>query len=525
MFDPRRDRHVLAAILLSMVAAQSQAATTIVQTGRGDDRHRILAPVSLPGAPDFTLTVDTAHPRQTIAGFGASFTESSAWNLACLSEADRGEVLARLFSPATGMGFTLARTHINSCDYSLRHYSYVEPGDLALASFSIAADQAGFTGQENDQVHGIRVEDPRFDLLQLIQAARAVPGAGFRLVASPWSPPSWMKEGEHAEMTGGRLRRDADPEGRLIYYDAWARYLVAYVQAYAHEGVPVWALTPQNEPGHAENARWDTCFWSAEWQREFIADYLGPAMAAAGLLDLDDLEAGVGIFAFDHNKADALATVPVILDDPRAARFVRGIAIHWYAINLGGKADYRAHVLDEMSRRYPDKVILHTESSIDLHPDDPIGQYWDPENVDWTRGRFTPFSQYAIDIITDLNHGAIGYIDWCMVLSTAGGPNPYDNFNSASVLVDPRQQTVLYTPLYYLLGQFSRYIRPGARRLDVAADLPVGVYATAARNPDGSTAVVVFNDNPEPRAFRVEVDGRAVSSEIDGDAVQTIVVD
>ena len=200
----------------------------------------------------------------------------------------------------------------------------------------------------------------------------------------------------------------------------------------------MWALTPQNEPGHAEHARWDTCFWSAEWQREFVADYLGPALAAAGLLEPDDLEAGLRLFVFDHNKADALATVPVILDDPDAARYVRGIAIHWYAINLGGTADYRARVLDELGRRYPDQAILHTESSIDLHPEDPVGQYWDPDNVDWTRGRFTPFSQYAIDIITDLNHGAIGYIEWCMVLSTGGGPNPYDNFNSAPVLVDPR---------------------------------------------------------------------------------------
>ncbi len=510
--------------LMLLAVVDSHAAPTIVQTGRNGDRHRVLAPTDSPGVADFTITVDTAHPQQTIAGFGASFTESSAWNLACLPDSSRRDVLAHLFSPVTGAGFTLTRTHINSCDYSLRHYSYSEPGDLDLASFSIAEDTSGFTGQENDQVGGIGMEDPQFDLLPLIEAARAVPGADFRIVASPWSPPSWMKEGEHAEMTGGRLRRDAGSDGRLVYYDAWARYLVAYVQAYAHEGVPVWALTPQNEPGHAENARWDTCFWSAEWQREFIADYLGPAMSAAGLLDVDDLAAGVGIFVFDHNKVDALATVPVILDDPRAARFVRGIAIHWYDINLGGKADHRAKVLDELSGRYPDKPLLHTESSIDIQAGNPVGQYWDPDNRDWTGGRFTPFSQYAIDIITDLNHGAIGYIDWCMVLSTAGGPNPYDNFNSAPVLVDLRQRTVLYTPLYYLLGQFSKYIRPGAVRLETTAVLPASVYATAARNADGSTAIVVFNDHEEPLDFRIAIDGAEIASTVAGDAVQTILV-
>jgi glucosylceramidase len=512
-------------VIVLATTGSTWAETLIVQTGKNGDRHRRLAREEAKSESPVLLVVDTVHPHQELAGFGASFTESSAWNLACLPETMRGDVLVRLFAPDSGMGFTLTRTHINSCDFSLRHYSYTEPDDFALESFSINEDLAGFSGDENDQVLGIGIEDPGFDLLPMIRAAQDVPGANFRIIASPWSPPSWMKEGEHAVMTGGQLRRDVDEDGRLIYYDVWARYLVAFVESYAQEGVPVWALTPQNEPGHAEHARWDTCFWNSEWQREFIADYLGPAMSAAGLLSTDDLEAGVGIFAFDHNKADMLEFVPVVLDDPAAAQYVRGIAIHWYAINLGGVADYRGEALEELHRRYPDKPLLHTESSIDLHPDDPMGQYWDPENEDWTRGKFTPFSQYAIDIITDLNHGAIGYIEWCMVLSTLGGPNPYDNFNSAPVLVDPEADVVLYTPLYYLLGHFSKFIRPGAVRLGVGGDLPAGVYATAARNPDGSLAVVVFNDGAEPEELMIEVNGHQIPTIIDAEAIQTIVVD
>jgi hypothetical protein len=115
-------------------------------------------------------------------------------------------------------------------------------------------------------------------------------------------------------------------------------------------------------------------------------------MELAGLLKPGHLEKGVGIFAFDHNKADMLDFVPVVLDDPKTARYVRGIAIHWYAINMGGKQDFRGEELAELTRRYPDKPLLHTESSIDIHPKPPIGQYWDPENEDWTRCRFTPFS-------------------------------------------------------------------------------------------------------------------------------------
>jgi len=508
-----------------LVPEAARAATEIVQTGRDGDRLQQVEPIGDEANPDFTLSVDTADPRQILEGFGASFTESAAWNLACLPGADRRAVLAKLFDPCDGAGFTLMRTHVNSCDYALRHYTYVEPGDLALASFDIAEDKAGFTGRENAQVAGVAMADPGFDLIPMIRAARAVPGADFRIIASPWSPPSWMKTGEHAEMTGGHLKRGADENGRLVYYDAWARYFVAYVEAYREEGVDIWALTPQNEPGHADGARWDTCYWSAEWQREFVADYLGPALEEAGLLDRDDLAAGVRLYVFDHNKHDALESVPIILDDPAANSYVYGIAIHWYAINLGGKQDFRGHVLDELVRRYPDKPILHTESSIDIHPDDPVGQYWDPMNRDWTGGRFTPFSQYAIDIITDLNHGATGYIDWNMALSNEGGPNPYDNFNSAAVLIDPVERSVLYTPLYYLLGHFSKSMRPGAVRLALDGDRPSGVHATAARNPDGTIAVVVFNDNDEALEFCVEVDGETVASRIAPDTIQTLVVD
>ena len=501
------------------------ATTEIVQTGKDGDRLRPLAPLGDDAEPRFTLSVNTAKPRQVLEGFGASFTESSAWNLACLPEAERRDVLTKLFDPEAGVGFTLTRTHVNSCDYSLRHYSYVEPGDLELATFDVSEDLRGFTGRENDQVAGIEMADPGFDLIPMIRAAREISGAGFRIVASPWSPPSWMKEGEHAEMTGGHLKRDVDDRGRLIYYDAWARYLVAYVEAYREAGVEIWGLTPQNEPGHAEHARWDTCFWSPEWQREFVADYLGPRLTEAGLLDPDDLAAGLRLYVFDHNKYDALDSVPVILDDPAANRYVYGIAIHWYAVNMGGTPNFRGEVLDELLRRYPDKAILHTESSIDLHPDDPVGQYWDPRNQDWTRGTFTPFSNYAMDIITDLNHGASGYIDWCVVLSNKGGPNPYDNFNSASVLVDPVERTVLYTPLYYLLGHFSKYLRPGSVRLELGGELPEGVHATAARNPDGRIAVVVFNDRDEALTFSVEVDGSIVASAIAPDAIQTLVLE
>jgi glucosylceramidase len=507
---------------VAMTQVLTAGTVQIWQTNRAGDRLTQLAPSNLVDASALQIKLQASKTYQEIVGFGASFTESSAWNLATIPTSKRLDVLDRLFNPERGAGFTLTRTHINSSDYSLRHYDYTQSESLSLEGFSIAEDQQGFTGDENEEVAGIELVDPDYDLLPMIREAMAVPGADFKLLASPWSPPAWMKEGEHAQMTGGWLRKDEDTNGRRIYYDAWARYLVKYLQAYADAGAPLWALTPQNEPGHAEHARWDSSYWDAEDSRVFIADYLGPAMVEAGLIDTDDLAAGVKLFIYDHNKADLFDFVIHLLSDTKTAQYVYGSAFHWYAINLEGVTDYRGDVLRKLAQQFPDKALLHTESSIDIHPDSPVDQYWDPMNRDWTGGRFTPFSQYAIDVITDLNNGSIGYIEWCMILSRTGGPNPYNNFNSAPVLIDPLEDTVLYTPLYYLLSHFSKYIRPGAHRIGYEADLPEGIFLTAAKNTDGSLAIVVFNENTEPQALELLVDGQTVRTSLSAQGLQTI---
>ncbi len=155
-----------------------------------------------------SLTIDVSQEYQEIIGFGASFTESSAWNLATISKADRAQILKRLFDPHSGAGFSLCRTHINSCDYSNNHYTYVEDGDTSLSSFSIFEDKRGFSGLENEQVKNIQLIDATYDLIPMILEARSVTGAEFRIIASPWSPPSWMKEGETAPMTNGKLLKE-----------------------------------------------------------------------------------------------------------------------------------------------------------------------------------------------------------------------------------------------------------------------------------------------------------------------------
>tara|TARA_R110002167_G_scaffold68047_2_gene192233 strand:- start:29277 stop:30269 length:993 start_codon:yes stop_codon:yes gene_type:complete len=269
-----------------------------------------------------SLQINPEQKFQKYVGFGASFTESSAWNLATIPVESRKEVLTKLFSPTEGAGFTLTRTHINSSDYSNNHYTYIEEGDEDLSTFSIQEDIRGFTGDENDQVRGVELVAPSYDLIPMILEASSIPGADFKIIASPWSPPSWMKTGETSKMTNGTLI----PK----YYGLWAKYLSKYVSAYKEKGITLWGLTPQNEPLHAHNAQWDSNGFTPEQGRDFLRDHLGPQLVKDGHLNLDDLESGLRVLIYDHNKSTMNDYVAATYQDPEASKYAWGTAFHWY---------------------------------------------------------------------------------------------------------------------------------------------------------------------------------------------------
>jgi glucosylceramidase len=449
---------------------------------------------------------------QKYYGFGASFTESSAWNLATIPVEARKNVLTKMFSPIEGAGFTLTRTHINSSDYSNTHYTYIKEGDEDLSTFSINEDLKGFSGDENEQVHGIELIDPKYDLIPMILEAASIPGADFKIIASPWSPPSWMKTGETAKMTNGTLM----PK----YYGLWAKYLSKYVTAYAEKGITLWGLTPQNEPLHAHNAQWDSNGFTPEQGRDFLKNHLGPQLVKDGHLKLDDLEAGLRVLIYDHNKSTMNNYVNATYEDPEASKYAWGTGFHWYTNSELKDNNYYAKELDTLQKTWPNKAMIHTESSIDIDANEPIGQYW-RESTDYA-GTFVPFETYAYDIITDLNHGTQGYVEWCSILSHKGQPNPYNNFNSAPILINPVTDEVIYTPLYYLLSHFSKFIRPDARRIGLKGKVTEGLIYTAAKNPDGSIALVVFNKNEEVYELSITLETKTFTTKIAPRAVQTI---
>ena len=379
------------------------------------------------------LMVDTTQRFQTHLGIGGAFTESAATVWQGLPPDAREQLLHDYFDAKNGHGYTLGRVHINSCDFSLGNYAHVEqPEDFALDSFNINRDQDA--------------------LLPFIQAAQRVAGRPLQLLASPWSPPAWMKT--HGQMNeGGQLRADCRA--------AWAQCYVRFIQAYAAEGVPIWGVSVQNEP--AAHQRWDSCLYSAEEERDFVRDHLGPALHGAGL-------SHVKIVIWDHNRDQMVERARVVYSDAEAARFVWGTGFHWYG------DDCFDHV-QQVHDAWPDKKLLFTEGC----------QEGGPHTGRWEVGE-----RYARSIINDLNRWTVGWIDWNLLLNEQGGPNHVGNLCNAPVLADSANGTLMHQSAYWVLGHFSRFIQPGAQRVACHAT-PPSIEATAFVNPDGSTAVVVNN--------------------------------
>ena len=391
-----------------------------------------------------TLFIDPAKQFQTIEGFGGAFTEAAAVTWRKMGPTNQQAIINAYFDSATGHGYTLCRTHLNSCDFSTSNYAYDEvDGDTELKHFSIARDQRA--------------------LLPMIQAALATSKTPFKLFATPWSPPAWMKT--NGEMNhGGKLK----PE----YRQAWADYFVRYIQEYKKQGINLWGLTMQNEP--EADSPWDNCLYSPAEQRDFIRNYLGPTLKRAHLHN-------VKIMAWDHNRDDMVEYADVIYADPVASRYIWGTAYHWYSD--GALQNMAMH-----HDAWPEKPMLSSEACQDNGPH--IGEW-------------NPGERYGSAIISDLNRWSLGWVDWNLVLDEQGGPNHANNFCGAPIIADTKNDKLLFQSSYYYIGHFARYIRPGAKRI-LCSSSQNNLEATACINPDGTVAVVVLNRNHDPVRFNLK---------------------
>ncbi len=442
-----------------------------------------------------SVTIKPEERFQSITGFGGSFTEASAYLLNRLSKPNREKVLKAYFS-ADGANYSLTRTHINSCDFSLGNYAYANvPGDKMLENFSIDED--------------------RPDLIPMIKEAQSISKDGFKIMASPWTAPPWMKTNN--DWKGGKLL----PE----YRNTWALYFSKYIKAYKQEGIDIWAVTVENEPLGNDN-NWESMHFTPEEMTEFVRDYLGPGMKKEGL-------GHIKIFGYDQNRGEELKKwADAMYNDKKAAEYFAGTAVHWYASTY----EYFGESLQYTHHKAPQKHIINSEACVDAEvpkwKDD--NWYWSKEATDWgwdwasekekyLHPKYVPVFRYANDIIGCLNNYVDGWIDWNMVLDRQGGPNWFKNWCTAPVIVDPDADEVYFTPLYYTMAHFSKFIRPGAVRIGFSHS-DKELMVTAAKNIDGSMVVVLFNPTEQSKTIRLSGGGQSWNIPLSAKAIQTAII-
>jgi glucosylceramidase len=484
--------------------------------------------------------------KQIITGIGSSFTESSAFVLAHLDKDKRQEVMENIFS-SRGANFSLTRTHIGACDFTVKgKYSYAkQKDDWQLTGFRIGCDQKGFKSSE---FPGIK--DETYDLLPMIKEAFSIKEAQedseLKIIASAWTAPDWMKDIEdwyipgapenNWQGTGGSLKEE--------YVPVYADYLVKYLKAYKEQGIDIWGITPVNEP-HGNNGQWESMNFSPHRQNEFIKKYLGPKLRRGGF-------ANIKLFIYDQNRDGLEDWTDVILADAESSQYVYGSAVHWYESTF----KVFENVFERVHKKFPDFAIIHTEGCIDDLGKGAPGGVTDPEGYkeenwfandefwwnktasDWAYSvtwegvkvedhpLYVPVHRYARNIIVSMDHWLEGWIDWNIVLDSRGGPNHVGNYCGAPIMIDTESGQVYYTPIFYVLSQFSRTIRPGDRAVQTHKKTPGfdndALHACATLNDDNILSVQLLNTTSKPMIYNLQLGDSFAEIEIAANAIQTV---
>lgn len=465
-----------------------------------------------PDIKDNYIKVYPDIKRQEYIGIGGAITESTAYNISKLSP-EKQEEIYRAYYSEEGSHYSVLRTHMGSADFSMKSYSYndYERPDPDLTKFNIDGD--------------------RDYLLPAIKRAFAH-RPDLKFFAAPWSPPAWMKKSQQRKAgNAGTAGIDIGNDDYVLpqYYEAYANYFVKYLQEYKKEGIDVYSISLQNEA--MNNPPWEACNWKPDDAANFIGNYLGPALEKSGfdpqllIWDWDkgnDPMHGVGMVNY----------VTRVLNDKKAAKYVDGVAFHWYAGNIISEIQYVPmwsrdfDSLDKLQEKFPEINFYATEAC--------------QEKGTW-RGSWTPAQRYIYDIINDFEHGAKSWIDWNMVLDHKGGPlHDYINVCNSPILLD-ENGNIEYQPAYYVLQQLSREVQPGTRRIETETDVKVDIAdkgqrvfdtykkstiediaKTAVIDDKGNISLMIGNVSKESK-FLTVIDGeRALNIRIKPNSLTTI---
>ena len=400
---------------------------------------------------------------QEVSFFGGAITDAVGAVLEGMPPEKAREVIDACFGPR-GLGYRAIRTHIDSCDFATGQYSAVtDPGDKSLRTFSLARDERR--------------------ILPWIRAACDAAGENLPVMLSPWSPPPFMKT-NGSRNGGGHLKKEC--------YPLWARYLCRYIREYRDRGINVTALSVQNEPNAAQT--WDSCLYTPEEERTFLAEYLYPRLRRAGLGDVD-------VYIWDHNK-ERLFDRACAEIDRRTDHMVAGLAFHWYS---GDHFD----ALRLVREKFPGKKLLFSEGCI--------------EYSRFGRDQLANAQMYAHDMLGNFRAGMNGFLDWNIVLNEEGGPNHVGNYCEAPLIWNAGTGEVEDKLSYHYIGHFSRYVRPGAQRV-ATTNFSDRLEVAAFRNPDGTLAVIFLNRTQRPFPVALRLDGHILPVDLEGNSIATAVI-
>ena len=410
-----------------------------------------------------SIKVDKNQIRQSILGFGGAFTEASASIYNELDGDKKSEIIQAYFGDS-GNQYNMGRTHINSCDFSLGNYVLCEEEDRKLVGFSIERDKKM--------------------LIPFIKEALNEASSPVLIMASPWSPPPWMKTNNQMNH-GGKLKEK--------FQDTWAEYYCKYIEFYERDGVPIWGISVQNEPEAVQT--WDSCIYTGEEERDFIKNFLGPALKRNKYLDKK-------LVIWDHNRDVMVERSRTVLSDPDAAQYVWGTGFHWYN---GDHFDEVQKVHDE----FPDKELIFTEGC----------QEGGPHIGSWDLGE-----RYATSIINDLNRYTVGWIDWNLLLDERGGPNHVGNYCSAPIIVNTKTQELLYQSSYFYLGHFSRFFSRGDKIVE-CENTTSQLLSLSGINTNDKLTTTIMNKEEDSIPFLYDNGSEKKSYSIPSRSIITIIND
>ncbi|MBZ4036138.1 glycosyl hydrolase [Flavobacterium sp. 17A] len=417
-----------------------------------------------------SIIVNVEKTDQTFIGIGGAITDASAEVFAKLSPKKQQEFLNAYYDKNKGIGYSLARTNIHSCDFSSDSYTYVAEGDKDLKTFNI----------DHDRKYRI----------PLIKKAIKTAGGKLTLFASPWSPPAFMKDNNDI-LHGGVLLPEFAP--------AWALYYTKFIKAYEKEGIPIWGLTIQNEP--MAKQRWESCIYSPEAERDFLKNHLGPTLEKEGL-------GSKNVIIWDHNRGDMLEKrANLVFSDPEVSKYAWGIGFHWYETWHGGPPQFES--VGKVHEAFSNKNLIFTEGCI--------------EKFDATKYQFWGNAErYGLNMISDFNNGTVAWTDWNILLDQNGGPNHVGNFCFAPIHADTTKDELIYTPMYYYIGHFSKFIRPNAKRI-FESTTDKSLLSTSFKNSDGQLITIVMNQSEKEIVYSLENQNSKNTITIPAHAIQTIV--